>query len=180
MARDYQLFLPTFDATADYVAIRPFTFRGKTMERGTPFDKTLVTHRTLRQMYEARQLAKIEGTGNPRPVRQPLRFDRIHKQQVGVDERTGRFKYGLFRDGIRILPDVVSLDGQRFDPPMEVSHDELAQPETTPQHSAIAAQLKRQKQRPPDTTTFVNEPAVTVSETPAPEAGRKRRERNSR
>lgn len=45
-----------FDASRDFIAARPFPFNGKQVALHQPFDKSQVTLRLLRQMYDNRWL----------------------------------------------------------------------------------------------------------------------------
>lgn len=43
---------PEFDAAAEYVVVRPFLCSAQRIGAGSPFNKTLVNHRRLRQLYD--------------------------------------------------------------------------------------------------------------------------------
>lgn len=61
--------LQRFDPTAEFeIAKHHLTFGDKQFFLGDKFDKTLVSTRRLRQLYESRRLAMVEGTGAPSRV----------------------------------------------------------------------------------------------------------------
>jgi len=64
----------TFDRDMDFVATKAFKLSGAPFIPGQNFDKTLVTTRRLRQLYDGRYLRMVEPEGGvihevrPRPV----------------------------------------------------------------------------------------------------------------
>ena len=53
-----------FDADCDFTVVKPLTYGGTVFGPGQPFDKSLVNLRRLRQLYEGRYLAQVEGSAS--------------------------------------------------------------------------------------------------------------------
>lgn len=56
------IWLPKFSADAAYVVRGDMTIGGRLFKAGEPFDKSAVTTRRLRQMYESRKLYAVAET----------------------------------------------------------------------------------------------------------------------
>jgi hypothetical protein len=67
--------LPRFDRENDFRVERVITVAGNKLAPGDTFDKTLVTVRTLRQLYEQRKLSMHEPKGNGHGAGQPVMPD---------------------------------------------------------------------------------------------------------
>ena len=89
-----------FDRDMDFEAVKAFKFDGKAFIPGQSFDKTQVTTRRLRQLYDNRYLRMVEPAGDPvvrevapRPVinignmvedEQPKRAQRVKRVKVSA------------------------------------------------------------------------------------------------
>lgn len=63
--------LAPFDATRDFVCQTFFRADGWIWQRGEPFDKSRVTTRVLRQLYEYRRIGYAEDAKRRKPAAQP-------------------------------------------------------------------------------------------------------------
>lgn len=79
-----------FDRDQDFEVLKPFRASGIDFDRGEPFDKTLVTTRTLRQLYDSRRI--IVAT-NSTPVT---------ISGAKTVQHIGRGRFAVFQDGKRI------------------------------------------------------------------------------
>lgn len=80
------IWLDRFDRDQEFEVRRPFRAAGVDFNRGDTFDKTLVTTRTLRQLYESRriQVATNSPAPPPEPPVLPLRVRHIGAGRFGV------------------------------------------------------------------------------------------------
>jgi hypothetical protein len=61
--------LKPFDPSRDFIAYVDMTCRGRSYDRGDPFEKTTVPHRTLRILYEGRSIGYPEDFKPVIPIR---------------------------------------------------------------------------------------------------------------
>lgn len=85
MARP-SIWLDKFDRGNDFVVFRPVKVRGVVLVPGDQFDKTTVTTRTLRQLFESRKI-KVSQISNDKDL---------------IVKHIGRGKFGVFKDGARL------------------------------------------------------------------------------
>jgi hypothetical protein len=77
-----------FDRANDFIVSKPFRVRGIDLVAGDAFDKTMVTTRTLRQLFESRKLKVATVPIPAQPL--PFRVKHIGAGRFGVfhgDER---------------------------------------------------------------------------------------------
>lgn len=53
---------PAFDPDQDFVTVREMTLEGTKLAPDQPFDKSLVTSRRLRQLYDGRYIKQVPAT----------------------------------------------------------------------------------------------------------------------
>lgn len=82
-----------FDRSQDFVVAKPFRVRGIDLMAGDPLDKTMVTTRTLRQLYESRKIRVATFKSDPDNEFQPA--DRTVRH-------IGRGRFAVFRGDRRI------------------------------------------------------------------------------
>lgn len=75
-----------FDRGNDFVVLRPVTVHGIVLTPGDPFDKTTVTTRTLRQLFDQRK----------------IKVGQIANEMGLIVKHIGRGRFGVFKDGARI------------------------------------------------------------------------------
>lgn len=85
MARP-SIWLDKFDRDNDFTVSRAIKVRGVMLSPGDPFDKTTVTTRTLRQLFEGRK----------------LRISQVANDQDMIVKHIGRGKFGVFKSGVRL------------------------------------------------------------------------------
>lgn len=61
-----------FDRNADFLVNKSLTISGVGIEKDTLFDKTTVSTRLLRQLYEQRKIRFIDGDRGEAPPGRPL------------------------------------------------------------------------------------------------------------
>lgn len=62
----FKVWLKRFDAALDFVVAKnTLTVNGETLSIGEPFDKTRVTARRLRLLYDSRRIAPVVEIDNP-------------------------------------------------------------------------------------------------------------------
>lgn len=79
-----------FDPEADFRVLRPIRLDGRDLVPGDPFDKSTVTTRTLRLLYDDRKLEMVDKA-DPEPAPQSIAYAARH---------IGRGRYAVF-DGDR-------------------------------------------------------------------------------
>lgn len=72
MARP-SIYLPKFNAAADFVVARSFLVNGRQLEVGAEFDKLSVPERRLRQLMEKRNLTQVAPRVKAKPA--PVHID---------------------------------------------------------------------------------------------------------
>jgi hypothetical protein len=96
-----------FDRSKDFVVSRPFRLRGIDLVAGDPLDKTMVTTRTLRQLYESRKIKVATVTdADPDEAFQPA--DRTIRN-VGF----GRF--AVFRGETRVSKSMTKAEAEKYE-----------------------------------------------------------------
>jgi hypothetical protein len=75
-----------FRSDNDFVVLRPVKVHGIVLTPGDPFDKTTVTTRTLRQLFDSRK----------------IKVSQVANDQALIVKHIGRGKFGVFKDGERI------------------------------------------------------------------------------
>jgi hypothetical protein len=85
-----------FDRADNFIVSRPVTVRGVDLIPGDPFDKTTVTTRTLRQLFESRKL-KIAITD-------------VQSSSGKEVRHIGRGRFAVFQDGRRITDQPMTKD----------------------------------------------------------------------
>jgi len=114
MARD-TIWLKPFCRDDDFVVIRPIEISGRTIQRGEAFDKSTVSTRTLRQLYEQRRLAvavqpREEGDTAPAdPVPPPV----IPMPPLPlVVKHVGRGRYAIMRGTERVVDQMTKAEAE--------------------------------------------------------------------
>jgi iron only hydrogenase large subunit-like protein len=84
-----------FDRNQDFVVSKPFRVRGIDLVAGETFDKTMVTTRTLRQLFESRKLkvATIPSSPTTAPA------GGLTIQHLGFG------RYAVFKGDVRLTPE---------------------------------------------------------------------------
>jgi hypothetical protein len=90
-----------FDRDQDFVVSKPFRVRGIDLVAGDTLDKTMVTTRTLRQLYESRKIRVATVKSNPDNEFQPA--DRTIRH-------IGRGRFAVFRGETRITEQPLTKD----------------------------------------------------------------------
>lgn len=83
-----------FDRSKDFVVSKPFRLRGIDLVAGDPLDKTMVTTRTLRQLYESRKI-KVATITDTDP-------DQAFQPSDRTVRHIGRGRFAVFRGETRI------------------------------------------------------------------------------
>ncbi len=83
-----------FDRSNDFVVLRPVTVHGVALTPGDPFDKTTVTTRTLRQLFDQRK----------------INVSQIANDQGLIVKHIGRGKFGVFTDGKRLTVEAMTRE----------------------------------------------------------------------
>lgn len=82
-----------FDRSQEFVVQKPFRLQGVDLVAGDPLDKTMVTTRTLRQLYESRRIKVATVSIDPAEEFQPA--DRTVRH-------IGRGRFAVFRGDRRV------------------------------------------------------------------------------
>jgi len=82
---------PKFDPSRDFVVQRPFVAHGKAMVPNTPFDKSKVDERRLRQLYDQRFVTMAKQESGPAAYLTGLNDDQLREWLTtrGVVPRRG-------------------------------------------------------------------------------------------
>lgn len=105
MARE-SIWLKPFCRDDDFVVIRPFDISGRTLQRGEAFDKSTVSTRTLRQLYEQRRIAvaikpREEGDAAPM-IAAPPPPGVIETPLPREVKHVGRGRYAVMQGEVRL------------------------------------------------------------------------------
>lgn len=107
-----RLFLPTFDREAEFVVKKPFKIHGQALRPGDAFDKSSVTTRRHRQLYDTRKIA----LKNPPPERARARNRRPSPFDILAARLAPKPKQPEFTEAHDIEPEVDDAE------PMTVKH----------------------------------------------------------
>lgn len=83
-----------FDRANDFIVSRPVKVRGVMLIPGDPFDKTTVTTRTLRQLFESRKL-RVSQSANENNL---------------IVKHIGRGRFAVFKDGERLTTEPMTRE----------------------------------------------------------------------